>query len=111
MSLTQLRDLRRGGHKPADVTVLIGKPGVDFEDGPDKVLITRSDQDLSPLVGLRVHVIDLQNDPKVTLRAIAAMEALNVLPMGVCGPAGACGVSPEHEYAMESYRRTLCPTA
>lgn len=111
MSLDQLRDLRRGGHRPADVTVIIGTPHKSFEEGPDKVVINRADQDLSPLVGLLVHVIDLQDSAAVTLRTIAALESFKVQPIGICGPAGSCGVSPEHEYAMESYRRALCLTA
>lgn len=113
MSLHQLRTLRRGGRRPEQVTVIIGKPPKSFEDGADKVVIASDPArlDLSPLVGLPVHVLDLQADSSLTLRAIAALEAVNVRPLGICGPAGACGVSEDHEHAMASYRRALCPTA
>lgn len=110
MSLSQLRDLRLSGHRPTTVTVIIGKPHKSTEDGPDKVVITGADADLSPLQGLPVHVIDLQADPAYTLAVMDALERVSVRPLGICGPAGACGVSPEHERAMTRYRKSLCPT-
>lgn len=109
MSLSQLRDLRHAGQRPAFVSVLIGRPA-SFDDHPGVVVINRdpSHTDLSPLVGLPVHVIDLQGDTRLTLRTLAALEELKVKPLGVCGPAGSCGVSPEHETAMQIYREALC---
>jgi hypothetical protein len=109
MSLQQLRALRRGGNRPPQVTVLIGRPYERFEDGAAYVVVdAASDADLSPLVGLPVHVLDLQADTALTLRTIATLEGLGVKPLGICGPAGSCGVSPEHEQSMESLRRLLC---
>lgn len=110
MSLSQLRTMRRSGKRPAQVTVLIGRPSRHFEDGPAYVAIGKADADLSPLVGLPVHVLDLQDDSTLTLRTIEALEKLGVTPLGICGPAGSCGSSPEHERAMELLRRTLCAT-
>lgn len=109
MSIDQLRDLRRSGHRPAAVTVIIGKPHKATEDGPDKVVIHHADADLSPLQGLPVHVIDLQGDPTHTLAVMDALMRVSVRPLGICGPAGACGSSPEHERAMRRYRESLCP--
>jgi hypothetical protein len=109
MSLAQLRSMRLGGQRPASVTVIVGRPPKSLEDGPDVVVVNRSDADLSPLVGLPVHVIDM-GDAKAVLRVIAQLEALKVVPLGICGPAGACGVSREHEQAMRTYRETLCLT-
>jgi hypothetical protein len=112
MSLIQLRDLRRRNKRPVSVAVLIGKPPRSFEHGPDSVVIDREpfDMDLSPLVGLPVHVVDLQGDSSLTLRVIEALEGCNVKPLGVVAPAGCCGASPEHERAMRMYRETLCTT-
>ncbi len=106
MSLDQLRALRRNGKRPASVAVLIGHPR-PFDDGPGIVTVSRADEDLRALLGLSVHVIDVQADPGLTLAVIAALEALSVRPLGICGPAGACGVSPDHEWAMDHYRRSL----
>lgn len=108
MSLEQLRTLRRGGNRPVSVTVIVGTPPKSFDDGPDKVLIRTAIPDLSPLVGLPVHVIDLQDDSDLTYRVIAGLEAVNVIPLGICGSVGSCGVSSDHERAMELYRETLC---
>jgi hypothetical protein len=110
MSLTQLRNLRHAGKRPATVTVIVGAPPKSFEDGPDKVVIRGALPDLSPLVGLPVHVIDVQDDFAITRRVIAGLQAVNVTPLGICGPVGSCGVSPEHEYAMTLYREMLCKT-
>lgn len=110
MSLHQIQTLRRDGYRPPTVTVIIGTPPKSFEDGPDKVVIADTLPDLSPLVGLPVHVLDLQGNDALTLRVIGALEAVNVKPLGICGPAGACGVSADHEHAMQMYRETLCKT-
>lgn len=107
MSLSQLRTLRRGGHRPSTVTVIVGTPK-PFDDGPDKVVITGALPDLSPLVGLPVHVLDVQEDPAFTRCVIDALQAISVTPLGICGPAGACGVSDDHEHAMQLYREALC---
>lgn len=111
MSLTQLRDLRRGGHRPDSVIVIVGKPPKFFEDGADKVVITRTDADMSPLFGLPVHVIDLKGDATHTRAVMEALERVSVRALGICGPAGSCGVSEDHEHAMNLYRETLCRTA
>lgn len=110
MSLAQLRQVRRGNHRPPSVTVVIGRAPAWITDGPGFVQIDCDphDLDLRPLVGLPVHVLDLQEDRRLTLHVIAALEDLKVSPVGICGPAGSCGVSPEHEAAMTRYRELLC---
>lgn len=106
MSLADLRAIRRAGKKPDSVIVLIGKADVDESEGI--VQIEDEAQDLRPLVGLPVHVIDLTDNPDRTSRILDALHALKVKPLGICGPAGACGVSERHEYAMQLYRESLC---
>jgi hypothetical protein len=108
MSIAQLRTLRQHGRRPVSVTVIVGATPKSFADGPDKVVVRDVLPDLSPLVGLPVHVIDIQSDERLTRRVIAGLEGLNVEPLGICGPAGSCGVSPDHERAMQLYRETLC---
>jgi hypothetical protein len=78
-----------------------------MDDGPDVVQVSAFD-DLRPLIGLPVHLFDLNGDTRQTLAIIRELSALNVKPLGVCGPAGSCGVSPEHERAMERFRELLC---
>lgn len=110
MSLTQLQSLRRGGQRPPTVTVIVGTPPKSFEDGPDKVVITGAVPDLSPLVGLPVHLIDLQDDKRKTLQVIAALQDMKTELLGGAGAYGAVGVSADHEHAMQLYRETLCKT-
>ena len=109
MSLEQLRRLRLSGKRPAMVTVILGRPVGGIEDGPGIAVIRDPRKtDFSPLVGVPVHLIDVQDDPGATLAAIDALQAAQARAVGICGPAGACGVSEEHERAMARYRRTLC---
>lgn len=109
MSLRQLLALRRKGSRPEHVNVIIGRPA-SFDDGPGIAVVERADEDLSPLMGLPVHVVDLAGDAALTLAVIHQLETLSVRPVGICGPVGACGVSPEHEQAMRLYREALCRT-
>jgi hypothetical protein len=108
LSLTQLQTIRRAGRKPQGINVLIGKPPAWFEDSPSQVVVDRPGMDLSPLVGLRVHILDLQADPDFTLWVLRELERLKVDPAGFCGLAGTQGASPEHEYAMNHFRELLC---
>lgn len=105
MSLEQLRMLRRAGRRPASVVVVVGKPSVC--DEPHFVEAHRG-ADLRVLVGLPVHVIDVQQDPAVTAQVLDSLLALKVQFMGICGPAGACGVNEQHEQAMQRFRETIC---
>jgi hypothetical protein len=105
MSLADLRAVRLAGQRPESVIVVIGRANMD--DGPDVVQVSAFD-DLRPLIGLPVHLFDLAGDTRQTLAIIRELTALNVKPLGVCGPAGSCGVSPEHERAMERFRELLC---
>lgn len=110
MSIEQLRDMRRNGHKPLTTTVIVGRPCKSFEDNATTVVV-RDGMDLSPLVGLRVQVIDLQRDPAVTRGVVDQLERLQVVLVGACGPYGSIAYSPEYETAMQRYREALCPTA
>jgi hypothetical protein len=94
------------------VTVILGEPPRWFEDGPQYAVIDRdpNEVDFGPLVEMPVHVIDLRGDDDLTLRAMAAMEGVKVKALGVCGPAGTCGLNVEHERAMERFRELLCAT-
>lgn len=113
MSLESLLRLRRSGHVPADpITVIVGKPPAWLEDDASHVVIDRdpAGMDLHALVGLPIHLIDIQGDTSLLLRAMDATEAAGAKPLGACTAAGACGVSPEHELAMSRYRENLCLT-
>lgn len=109
MSIEKLRDMRRNGQKPLTTTVIVGRPCKSFEDNATTVVV-RDGMDLSPLVGLRVQVIDLQRDPDVSLRVIAQLEQLQTVLVGAYGPYGAIASNPEYEHAMRRYWETLCPT-
>ena len=111
MSLETLLRLRRSGHIPADpITVIVGKPPAWFEDDPSTVVIDRDPDslDLRVLVDLSIHLIDIQRDTSLLLKAMAATEKAGAIPLGACSAVGACGVSKEHEFAMTLYRETLC---
>lgn len=108
MSLDQLRAVRLAGKRPEGVVVVIGHANVDDDSGLVQIDGNPQTADLRPLIGMPVHVIDLQDDPSRTLAVMAALEELNVKPLGICGPAGSCGVSPQHERAMRLYRESLC---
>lgn len=113
MSLDSLLRLRRSGHIPADpITVIVGKPPAWFEDDPSTVVIDRDPDslDLRALVGLSIHLIDIQGDTSLLLKAMTATEEAGAKPLGACTAAGACGVSLEHELAMTRYRENLCLT-
>lgn len=112
MSLDQLRDMRRTGKRPESVNVLIGKSRA-YDDWAGVVQITEPPRnlDLRPLMGLRAHVIDLQNDKRLTLAVLDALQALTVQPVGFAGPAGTWGCSPDHEWAIELYREGLWLTS
>jgi hypothetical protein len=108
MSLDLLREVRRAGQRPESVIVVIGRADMDDSAGVVQITDTPHSMDLRPLIRMPVHVIDLQDDAGRTRAVIAALEELNVTPLGICGPAGSCGVSKEHERAMERYRESLC---
>lgn len=109
MSLEHLRELRRAGSRPASpVVVILGRAPRHLDDGPGKVVVTRDDVDLSPLVGMPVHVIDLGADNELARRVVPQLEKLSVVLHGICGCYGTVGESPEHERAMERYREALC---
>lgn len=112
MSLTTLQQVRRAGRRPAGVIVLVGKPPSWHEDTPGIVVIDRNPAslDLRALVGLPIHLIDLQADEGLLRLAMTATEAAGAVVRGACSAVGACGVSPEHETAMRRYREGLCLT-
>lgn len=110
MSLDTLRRLRQSGHRPATVTVIVGKPPAWHDaSSPARVVIDRDPaaMDLRPLVGLPIHLIDIQDAEARLLAAMDATEAAGVKVLGACSAAGACGVSPEHERAMRRFRECL----
>lgn len=110
MSLHQLRDMRRQGHRPVDVVLIVGKPPKWFEDGPGYVVIDRDPEgmDLSVLVGMPLHLIDIQYEPSLTERVMDATTAAGAKPIGACSWAGACGGTPEYEAALMRFRSGLC---
>ena len=99
------------GRRPTDpVTVIVGKPPAWMEDDASHVVIDRdpAGMNLHALVGLQIHLIDIQRDTSLLLKAMAATEKAGAIPLGACSAVGACGVSKEHEFAMTLYRETLC---
>jgi hypothetical protein len=112
LSLSQLRQLRRGGHRPDGVIVLVGKPPAWLQDEPGFVVIDKHprDMDFRPLVGLPIHLIDLQADNALLLAAMNATAEAGAVVRGACSAAGSCGVSSEHELSMIRYRECLCST-
>lgn len=106
MSLDRLLQLRRSGGRPDSVIVVVGTPK-HLEDSPGTVVIDRAGMDLRALVGLPIHLIDVQRDLDVLLAAMAATEEAGVKVLGACSWVGSCGVSPEHERAMNRYREGL----
>jgi hypothetical protein len=113
VSLESLARLRRAGRRPDSVIVIVGAaPKWMDASSPDRVVIDRDPAtlDLRPLVGLEIHLIDIQPDTDLLLRVMAATEEVGVKPLGACSAVGACGVSPEHERAMELFRENLCLT-
>ena len=110
MSLDSLRRLRQSGHKPASVTVIVGKPPAWHDaSSPARVVIDRDPAklDLRPLVGLPIHLIDIQADEQRLRAAMDATQEAGVKVLGACSAVGACGVSPEHERAMRRFRENL----
>lgn len=110
MSLDQLRAVRKAGKRPDSVNVIVGRADCDDNAGIVQIDCDPSALDLRPLIGLPVHVIDLQTDAGRTLAVVAALERLEVKALGVCGPTWSFGVSEDHEHAMRLYREALCRT-
>lgn len=110
MSLEQLREMRRAGNRPKTATVIVGRPGKGFDDGSDKAVVARDGMDLSPLVGLRIQVIDVQRDASLTHAVIAQLEQLQTVLVGAYGHYGAIADTPEYEIAMRRYWERLCHT-
>ena len=112
MSLESLRSMRRSGRRPDSVMVIVGKPPAWMEDSPGTVAIDRDPAllDLRALVGLPIHLIDIQPDTDLLLKTMEATEAAGVKVLGACSNIGACGVDEKHENAMRRYRENLCQT-
>jgi len=112
MSLDSLRSMRRAGRRPDSVVVIVGKPPEWMEDRAGIVVVDSdpSTLDLRALVGLPIHLIDIQSDLDLTLAAMDATEAAGVKVLGACSAAGSCGVDEKHENAMRRYRENLCQT-
>lgn len=110
MSLEQLRDLRRKGQRPVFAEVIIGRPGKHFEDGPNQVVVSRDGMDLSPLVGMRLHIMDVQRDIDLTLRVVCQLQQLQTVLVGACGHYGPFASTPEHQVALRRCWEALCPT-
>jgi hypothetical protein len=111
--LESLLRLRRAGRVPSGpVTVIVGKLPAWVADAPNRVVIDRdpAQLDLRVLVGLEVHLIDIQTDTELLFKAMAATEEVGALPVGACTAEGACGLSEGHERAMRRYREGLCQT-
>lgn len=113
MSLDQLRRLRRSGHRPDWVRVVVGKPPRWWGDDAAEVVIDRDprDLDLRPMHGLRVELCDLQDDADRLFAAMDAIKAEGALDFGAVSAAGACGVNEEHERALVRWRRALMEAA
>lgn len=112
MSLSTLQQVRRSGRRPSGVIVLVGKPPRWHVDTPGIVVIDRAPAmlDLRALVGMPIHLIDLQSDEALLRQAMDATQAAGAVVKGACSAVGACGVSLEHETAMRRYREGLCLT-
>ena len=93
--LLQLRDLR-----------------VSFGDTEEVHGLNRSIQpgERRALVGLPIHLIDIQSDTDLLLKTMEATEAAGVKVLGACSDLGSCGVDEKHETAMRRYRENLCQT-
>lgn len=109
MSIRHLLNLRRTGKRPDSVIVLVGKPR-RLDDGPGFVVIDRDPAtlDLRALVGIRIHLIDVQADIDFFDAAAKATLAAGCTLLGACIATGAVGVSAEHERALVRYRESLC---
>lgn len=112
MSLDSLRSMRRSGRRPEAIVVIVGKPPGWMDDSPGVVVIDRDPgmMDLRALIGIPIHLIDIQPDAALLLQAMDATEAAGVKVLGACSNIGACGVDEKHENAMRRYRENLCPT-
>lgn len=111
MSLSQLRQLRRAGHRPSrQIMVIVGRAPRDFDDRPTEVVIEGGPGlvDLSPLVGLTVNVVDMVGDPDVMLRVLAGLQDIKAEVVGMVGAYGAVGLNPDHERLLRRYRELLC---
>jgi non-ribosomal peptide synthetase component F len=111
MSLTQLRDMRRAGSRPAaQIMVVVGSAPRGWDDRATEIVIDREprEMDLRPLVGLVVNVIDLRGDVDLTGRVLSELERARAAVVGLVGPYGETGMNPEHETLLRRYRETLC---
>lgn len=106
MSLAQLRTARLAGKRPGG-PVVVAFGCADRDASPSVVGVLDPAADLRPLMGLQAHVFDMQSDSARFVRLLDALKALDVKTVGICGPAGTCGCSEEHERAMERYRECL----
>lgn len=114
MSLDALRNLRRQGHRPAAVWLVLGVAPKWLEDGADCISIPTGSRpgtmDLRALFGLHVDVIETVDDPGLMSETLDAIEAAAVASAGVVGAAGVAGRDAAHERVLERARELLCRT-
>jgi len=112
MSLESLRSLRRQGHRPGVVWVIVGNAPAWLDDGADTVTVRPGANprfmDLRPLVGLDVDIIELARDDALMASTMDAVEAADARVIGVVGSAGVTARSTGHERVLQKARELLC---
>lgn len=108
MSLDAIRRLRRAGHKPAVVWVVIGDRPQWLDDDAGVVHISAEDNpalmDWMPMVGVLTVIVQQQILPR---QMLAVLDALTAIGAKLYGAVDRTGVHPLLEGADEAHEKPL----
>lgn len=109
MSLQALAAMRKSGHAPAAVWVVVGRCPDSLKNLPDTIAVNSAPaaMDWRAVVGLHVDIFDLSEDGALLDQTIEAIERAHPLAVGVACTAGVVGLSDEHEFSLRAIRRHL----
>jgi hypothetical protein len=110
MSLQTLIEMRKGGHIPGAVWVIVGKPPKFLPDQPDYIVVNPDNfqTDFRAIIGLHVDVFELVDSNTAQVCRLQALyggiEASKPKSVGVACSDGIIGLNAAHESML---RRTL----
>lgn len=111
MSLESLLSLRKQGHAPTAVWVIVGDAPAWLPDTPDCIVVkpgqTPERMDWRPVVGMHVDLFELGNHSGLMDRVGSAVEAAQARSCGIACRDGAFGTNPAHEQVLKRIFRTL----
>jgi hypothetical protein len=116
MSLEAVRKMRRAGHKPQVVMVVVGQPSDLIQDDAGIVIVRPTDSpaamDWRPLIGVVVAVYTLSPLPHLTIAVLDALQAAGAKLFGAADRSGVYalleGADEQHERLLRRSMELLC---